>query len=305
MMDFYGKRRIYYCISLGLILIGIISLFVGKGVQLDITFSGGAKITYSYSGSEMDVATVEALVKDTLGRDSTVQNAQGYQNDETSLVISMAGTQNLTTADQDKLYSALNSKYPDSKIQQGSTTNIEASIGRHFLMRGLTAILIAAIFIIIYVTIRFSNVSGFTAALTAMIALLHDITIVFFLYVVAGIPINDGFIAVVLTILGNSVNNTVVIFDRIRENKHLTGNKLPLPELVNKSIKQSMTRTINTTVASTIAIFLVFVFGSIKNITSVVDFALPMMVSMIVGCYSSNLLAPALWCSIKSKKKAA
>lgn len=300
MIHFYEKRKIYYIISLTLIVAGIVALFV-RGVKLDITFSGGAKITYSYTGNTLDTAAVEKLVKDTLGRDSTVQNATGYQTEDRSLVISLAGTESLTTEEQDKLFDALSAKYTDNKIEQGSTTNVEAAIGRRFLVRGLTAIGLAALFIVVYVTLRFSVVSGFTAALTALIALLHDIAMVFFVFVLFGIPINDGFIAVVLTILGYSINDTLVIFDRIRENKRLSGNKLPIVELVNKSINQSLPRTINTSLMSSAALVLVLIFGMIKGLDSIVNFALPMLIGIISGCYSSSLLAPCLWCAFKKK----
>lgn len=302
MFDFYGKRRIYYGISIALILAGIIGLFV-RGVKLDITFSGGAKLSYSYKGEQISTAEVESLVRNTLGRDATVQNASGYQTDDISLVISLAGNKSLTTEEQDQLYNALTEKFAANEIEQGSTTNVEASIGRRFLTRGLIAIGLAAIFIIVYVTFRFSVVSGITAALTALIALCHDIAMVFFVFVLFGIPINDGFIAVVLTILGYSVNDTLVIFDRIRENKRLTGNKLPVVDLVNKSIKQSVRRTVNTSLMSLAAIVLVLIFGAVKGLTSIVYFALPMMVGIISGCYSSTLLAPCIWCGFKKKAK--
>ncbi|MBR4086936.1 MAG: protein translocase subunit SecF, partial [Clostridia bacterium] len=205
MRDFYGKRIIYFIISAALILTGIIGLFI-NGVKLDITFSGGAKITYSYTGEEIDAAEVEAIVKKTLNREASVQNSIGYQNDDTALIISLAGTESMETEEQEKLFNALNKKYAGQQLEQGSTTNVEPAIGHRFFVRGLIAIGLAAIFIIFYVSLRFSIVSGFTAALTALVALIHDIALIFFVYVLFGLPINDGFIAVVLTILGYSIN---------------------------------------------------------------------------------------------------
>ncbi len=298
MRDFYGKRSIYYIISLCLILVGIVFLLF-RGVKLDITFSGGAKITYGYSGSEISTVEVEKLVKDVLNREATVQNAVGYQDNNTSLIISLAGSKSLTTDDQAALEDALNKKFSDHNLTSGSVTNVEASIGHRFLVRGFIAIGLAALFIIIYVSIRFSVVSGFTAALTALVALVHDIAMVFSVFVIFGIHINDAFIAVVLTILGYSVNDTLVIFDRIRENKRNTGNKLTTPDLVNKSISQSLTRTINTTLMSLAAIILVFAFGLFQGLTSIVNFSLPMMVGILSGCYSSSFIAPCLWCDFR------
>ncbi len=300
MRDFYGKKYIYFIISSLLIIAGIIGLFI-NGVKLDITFSGGAKITYSYTGTEIAPNKVEAIVKSALNRDATVQNAIGYQTDDTSLVISLSGTESLEADEQAKLYNALTKSFPDHKIEQGSTTNVEPSIGHKFLTRGLIAIAIAAVFIIGYVSFRFSVVSGFTAAITALIALLHDIAMIFFIYVLFGLPINDGFIAVVLTILGYSINDTLVVFDRIRENKRIFANKLTVTELVNKSIGQSLKRTINTSLMSLAAILLVLIFGILNGLTSIVNFAFPMMVGILSGCYSSSFLAPCIWGMIKNK----
>lgn len=301
MRNFYGAKHIYFIISAVLIIAGIITT-IFNGVDLDITFSGGAKITYSYTGESIDTLEVERIVEQTLKRKASVQNSVGYQTDDTSLVISFAGSENLESSEQKALYDALCKKYPTQHIEQGSTTNVESSIGHRFLRNGLIAIGLAAIFIIAYVSVRFAVVSGFTAALTALIALIHDISIIFFVYAAFNIPINDGFIAVVLTILGYSVNDTLVVFDRIRENKRLNGNKLATPELINLSISQSLTRTINTSLMSLAAIILVLVFGYVFGLTSIVNFALPMTVGIISGCYSSTFLAPSLWGIIKSKK---
>ncbi len=300
MYNFYSKKYIFFIISSVLIVAGLVAMII-NGIDLDITFRGGAKITYSYTGSEIDATEVEQLVLKTLGRKASVQNSVGYQNDDTSLVISFAGADNLESKEQEAVYNALQKNYPNTKIEQGSTTNVESSIGHRFLTRGLIAIGLAALFIIIYVSIRFSVVSGFTAGLAALIALFHDILMIFFVYAFFNIPINDAFIAVVLTILGYSVNDTLVVFDRIRENKRLFGNKITIPELINKSISQSLTRTINTSLMSLAAIALVMVFGIIFGLTSIVYFALPMMVGIISGCYSSSFIAPCLWGLIKSK----
>ncbi len=129
MRNFYSKKYIYFIFSSLLILAGVIGLFI-NGVKLDITFSGGAKFTYSYTGKEIAPSDVEAIVKKTLNRDATVQNAIGYQTDDTSLVISLAGTESLETNEQEKLYKALSEAYPDQKIEQGSTTNVEPAIGK-------------------------------------------------------------------------------------------------------------------------------------------------------------------------------
>lgn len=137
MFDFYGKRRIYYGISIALILAGIIGLFV-RGVKLDITFSGGAKLSYSYKGEQISTAEVESLVRNTLGRDATVQNASGYQTDDISLVISLAGNKSLTTEEQDQLYNALTEKLQPMKLSRDPPPMWRPH-GRRFLTRGWIA----------------------------------------------------------------------------------------------------------------------------------------------------------------------
>ena len=162
---------------------------------------------------------------------------------------------------------------------------------------------IASVFIVIYVTIRFKKISGFSAAITSLIALLHDVLLVFFTFVIFGIPINDGFVAVILTILGYSVNDTIVIYDKLRYNTRLHGNKMTYQEIADLSINECMTRTVNTALMATCAIALVFIFALINGLTSVSNFALPMMVGIISGCYSTLTIPGTLWVSWQESKR--
>ena len=300
MKRFYKNRKIFYGISLTLIIIGIIFIFI-NGVSLDIQFSGGSKITYNYKG-DISLTEAESLVQNTLGRTATAQQTVGLEDETHSLVLSLGGKQSITTEDQDKLTEAFEQKYPDSEINLASVRSVEPYIGKQFLIRGILAISIAMVLIVIYVTIRFKLISGLSAALTALIALLHDLVLVFMTFVVFKIPLNDGFVAVVLTILGYSINATIVIYDRIRSNKRLYGSKLTIEEIADKSISQSLARTINTSLMTTIAILLVFIFAVANGLTSVSNFALPLMVGIISGCYSSITLPGTLWVSWQKHK---
>ena len=166
---------------------------------------------------------------------------------------------------------------------------------------------IAMVLIVIYVTFRFKLISGFSAALTALLALFHDLAIIFFTFVVFGIPINDGFVAVILTILGYSVNDTIVIYDKIRTNKRLYAGKMSIEEIANTSINQCISRTLTTSLMTIIASALVYVFALLNGLTSVSNFALPLMIGIISGCYSSITLPGTLWVTwqnMKNKKKA-
>lgn len=307
MFNFYKNRKWFYLISICLIVVGIVSLFV-RGVSLDIQFSGGTKISYSYTG-EISTTDVEAIVSNILEKTASAQKQTSVSDDDnvSTVVINIAGTSSLTTDQLEKITKELTAKYPNSNIEPYETQSVEPYIGKTFFRRGLMALAIAMILIVIYVTFRFKIISGFSAALTALLALFHDISIIFFTFVIFGIPINDGFVAVVLTILGYSVNDTIVIYDKIRYNKRLYAGKMSIEEIADTSINQCLTRTINTSLMSCAAIALVFIFALVGGLTSVANFALPMMVGIISGCYSSLTLPGTLWVTwqkLGNKKKA-
>lgn len=307
MIKFYKNRKWFYAVSICLMLVGIISLFV-RGVELDIQFSGGTKLSYSYTG---DVATsdIESIVSNVLGKKATAQTQTAVSEDSSrkTVVISVGGTSSLTTDQLDKITGDIKAKYSENDVELYETQSVEPYIGKRFFTNGIKAMLIAMILIVIYVTFRFKVISGFSAALTALLALFHDLLLVFFTFVIFGIPINDGFVAVVLTILGYSVNDTIVIYDKIRYNKRLYAGKMSIEEIADTSINQCLTRTVNTSLMSGIAIALVFIFSLISGLTSVSHFALPLMVGILSGCYSSLTLPGTLWVSwqkLGEKKKA-
>lgn len=297
---FVKNKKWYFCISLALFIIGIAFIFI-NGVQLDIQFTGGSKITYSYNGN-LDVDAAKNSIQSVTTRVVSTQESTSSTDGLKSLVVSLSGKESLSTEEQSKIDEAIITKFADNKISRESITNVEPYIGARFLRKGITAIVLAIILIILFVTIRFKLISGFSAAVTALIALFHDVLIVFFVFVVMGIPLNDGFIAVVLTILGYSVNDTLVIYDRIRENKKIYGDKMALADLVDLSINQTARRCLFTTILTFSAMFLVFIFALINNIPSVVNFAFPLMIGIASGCYSSICLAAPIWVSWQSRK---
>lgn len=160
--------------------------------------------------------------------------------------------------------------------------------------------------IILYVWFSFRKVSGLSAGVTGLIALLHDVLIVFFAFVIFKIPVNDSFIAAALTILGFSINDTIVIYDRVRENKLLYGTKMSIEEIVDKSITQSFTRSLNTNLCTLLSIVVVYIFATASDIQSIRTFALPMIFGIISGCYSTVCIAGPIWVSWqKHRSKAA
>ena len=305
MINFYKNRKWYFLLSLVIFVVGISFIFI-NGVQLDIQFTGGTKITYNYTG-EINTDAAAKLIQKSTDRIVSTQKSTGSVDGTNSLVVSLAGKESLSTQELDAIDALVLKEYKDNEITRQSTTNVEPYIGNRFLKNGILAVSLAIILIIIFVTIRFKIISGFSASVCALIALFHDVFVVFFVFVILGIPLNDGFIAVTLTILGYSVNDTLVIYDRIRENKKLYMSKKPLDEIINLSISQCFRRCIITSVLTFSAMFLVYIFALINDITSVVNFALPLMIGILSGCYSSICLASPIWVTwqnAKAKKNA-
>lgn len=295
MINFYKNRKIFYGISIFLMLVGIVALIL-NGVKLDIQFSGGTKLSYSYEG-DISISEVEKIVSEELGIPASAQTQTAVSEDSNrkTVVINVGGTSALKTEKLEAITVKLSEKYIDCSIELEETQSVEPYIGKRFFKNGILAMAIAMVLIVIYVTLRFKIISGFSAALTALLALFHDLALVFFTFVLFGIPINDGFVAVILTILGYSVNDTIVIYDKIRTNKRLYSGKMSIEEIANTSINQCLARTTITSLVTTIAVALVFIFATINGLTSVSNFALPLMVGILSGCYSSITLPGTLW----------
>lgn len=291
--DIVGKRKIFYAISCGLILI-VILVTVIFGAKLDISFTGGAMLNYTYSG-EVDTSEVTSIVREAIGKDASVRTSSDIATGQQNLVISLAGTDGLTVEQETKLSAALQEKYPDGNITNVETENVNAAMGREFFAKCLVAVGFSAVLMIIYIAFRFKRISGWSAGVMAVIALLHDVAMVYATFVIFRFPIDNNFIAVALTILGYSVNDTIVIYDRVRENKKIYGKSLGTAELMNKSLNQSLNRTINTSVTTILAMVVVLIVSFIFGIDSIITFAFPIIIGMISGVYSSLCISSSLW----------
>ncbi|MDP4118066.1 MAG: protein translocase subunit SecF [Bacillota bacterium] len=293
MIKFYEKRYIYFAISLAIFVIGIASIFI-NGIKLDISFSGGAILKYTYENN-IDAAAVETTVRNTLSREVNVQTTKDVATGVNKLSISLAGNQSLTPEQQEKLDTALKQEFKDNNLSLSESNMVEPFIGKRFLNRGILAIALSSVLIVLYVWFRFKKISsGPSAGVMALIALFHDCFVVFCAFVIFRLPINESFIAIILTILGFSVNDTIVIYDRIRENAPLK-QKLGVAAVVNKSITQSITRSINTTLATIASMLMLCIFAYAYGIQSIVIFSLPMIIGLISGSYSTICIAGPLW----------
>ncbi len=303
MIQFYKHRWKYYILSLAIIALGIVMMFV-EGVTLDVEFKGGSIIKYVYEGT-LDTGDVDALVTETLDRDVVIQvttSRLGTGEVIQKLALTFSGQEGLSEDAQIALDTALKTKYPDANFSASDTRNVKPLIGERFLRTSLFALLLATVLMILYIWYSFRKVSGLSAGVMSMVALLHDVAIAFFVFVIFKMPINESFIAVALTILGYSLNDTIVIFDRVRENKRIYGAKLSADELVTKSINQSLTRSINTGLATFVSIVVVYIFAAIYDIESIRSFALPMAFGIISGCYSTVCLVGPLWATWQNFK---
>ena len=205
---------------------------------------------------------------------------------------------------QAALAAALNEQFSGNEIETASISVVNPTIGGEFLAKCLVAIGFAALLMVFYVSFRFRRIGGWAAGVTAVIALVHDILMVFAVFVVGRISLNANFIAVCLTILGYSLNDTIVIYDRIRENRRIYGASMPVEDLVNLSLNQSMTRSLLTSVTTASAMIVVSLVALLYNVNTILSFSFPMIIGMVSGFYSSVCIAPALW-TMWQKKKAA
>ncbi len=302
MINFIGNRKYFFIFSI-VIIIATFAFAIFHGVQLDIQFKGGYIVTYSYEG-ELDKDAFGDAIQGIIDRKVSVQEATDIVSGHNNMTASIAGGQGLDADAQIALTEKLQEMFPNNHIETEAVNSVDPIVGREFLLKSLVAVLFAALLMVIYVGFRFRKMHGLSAGVMAVVALFHDIIMIFAVFAFAGIPLNDNFIAVVLTILGYSLNDTIVIYDRIRENSHLYGNQMSLGDLVNKSINQSLGRTLMTTITTVLAISVVAVVSVLNHVTSIVSFAFPMIVGMVSGVYSSICVAGPLWVLWEERKLA-
>ncbi len=297
--DFIGKRKTFFAISIGIVFVGLLfNIFFG--VRLDISFKGGTLLKYSYQGA-LDREKVESFIKEKTGMDVSVQLSETTADNQEVLNISMPEA--ISLDDQKSLDNELNKEYKDFNIERLNVNSLSPTMGRLFFLKCLVAIALAAVFLVIYVAIRFRKIGGISAGAMALVALLHDILVAYFAFVIFRIPLNDNFVAVVLSILGFSLNDTIVIYDRIRENRRKMDKTNSIGEIVNVSINQSFTRSFNTSLCTFLAVSTVALLALIYNLESITSFAVPMMIGVISGCYSSVCICGPLWVMWKEHRQ--
>lgn len=285
-------RAKYFALSIVLIACGIVSMAVngagGKGIfNYDIEFTGGTAITVDM-GKEFNNDDVAAVCEEVTGQ-SNPQIQKILGTNEVSIKL-----QNIDSETRTALTEAFINEFGITKDNILSIEDISATVSGEMQQKALIAVLISCVAMLIYITFRFSD---FKMGVSSILALCHDVLIMLAFYAVFRIPVNNSFIAAVLTVLGYSINATIVIFDRVRENKNM-GERLSNEDLVDISVKQTLRRSVYTSLTTFLAIGAVYVCG----VNSVKEFALPIMVGVISGMYSSIFLSGPMWYMIKKDK---
>ena len=235
----------------------------------------------------------------------------------TALCVAAGCTASADTAKHERVYvvvnhdgevqtllDSLNESCPDNSFAQLSLSNVSAAMGTKFLQKSLVAVVFALVLILAYIAYRFKNIGGLTGGMMAVLALLNDLMVVFGTFVLLRAPLDGNFIAAMLTILGYSINDTVVVYDRIRENRGLLGKKASFEELVNHSVNQSARRTIITTVTTVMALGVMCIVSKLYGLDSIFTFAFPLMMGMLSGVYTSLCVSTSAWVAWSERKNA-
>ncbi|MCL2069119.1 MAG: protein translocase subunit SecF, partial [Oscillospiraceae bacterium] len=299
-IDFNRNAKKYFAVSL--VAVALIAVAVPlRGVLLDIQFTGGTMVTYAYDG-QIDMNSVASAASGQINTDVTVRHATDIASNTETLVLSMPGTQSYSVDEMAQFTDALQAAFPQNNLRSVQINNIDPTIGGEFLRKCLAAVAAALAIMLVYVALRFKKIGGLSAGFMSIVALVHNCIVAFGVFVAFGFALNDNFMAVILTIVAYSLNDTIVLYDRIRENKRLLSYKTPVDELVNRSINQSIHRSINTSSTTALAMLVVTVMALIFNVQSIVTFAFPLTVGLLVGMYSSICLAGPLWVKWQQRK---
>ncbi len=272
------------------------------GVELDINFKGGTKISYSYTG-EIAEADIEAALEDVLDAKYTLTKSTSIAGDTQTFEIALAGKDSLSAETQEEMYAALTETFKDNEVVLYNSNSVSPTVAGSFFLKSMVAVTLTAILVVIYVGIRFRKIGGVSAALTALVAVVFDVLITFFACVIFGLQIDSNYIAVVLTILGYSLNDTIVIYDRIRENTKMDP-AAKIGDIVNLSINQSLVRNVITTVTTILAVLTIVVISELFGLTTLRTFTIPMTFGLISGAVSSLCIASPLWVVWKTRKTA-
>jgi len=281
--DFIGRRKIWYLFSLAIIIPGIISLML-QGLNLGIDFTGGNLMEIQFK-QPAQVEQVRSAFAEYVKTGFTVQ--------ETGENTFQVQTDSLTEEENGAIRSALTTQLGANEVLRNE--HVGPVVGRELSLNAFYALLVASVCMVVYITFRFE----FSFAVAAILALLHDVLILVGIVSIFQMEVDASFVAVVLTIIGYSINDTIIIFDRIRENMRLVKKIDNLATLVNDSLLQTLARSINTVVTVVIMLLALLFLGGVTTRV----FSLQLLVGILAGCYSSICVASPLWIDYQLRAK--
>ena len=290
-MKIIENRKKFFLLSLVIILIGFGAMAVngkaGKGaLNWDVEFTGGTSMEIDM-GEAYEVEALADIIKDVTGQTAPqIQQVMGTNAAEIKL-------QSIDGKTRVALMNAIWTDYPSAELKEAN--DISGTVSNEMQQAAIRATVIAGVAMLLYISVRFRDLR---AGSSAIVALIHDVLVVLAAYAIFRIPVNNTFIAVLLTILGYSINSTIVIFDRIRENKEFYTAE-ETAERIEKSVGQTLNRSINTSLTTLFTVGAIYVLG----VPSIKEFALPMMVGIIAGAYSSVCISGAVWYTLMPKEE--
>ena len=288
----YSKQCLM--ISAGIMVLALLLSLFGMGINVGIDFSGGMSMQYTM-GEAVTQSDIEGVLNG-IGLKDYAVSVQGTGKDSINIRIKAIDEDGVQGV-QASITEALQAKYPNAAIY-GDVNYVGPVAGATLLRNAFLSVLIAALCMLIYIAIRFD----FNSGAAAVLGLVHDVLIMLSFMVIlhSFVQMNSSFIAAMLTIVGYSINNTIIIFDRIRENARKMPSSTPRVDVVNRSIKECLGRTINTTLTTLVTIVSLYIFG----VSSIREFALPIIVGIISGVYSANMINGYVWAFLEEKKRA-
>ena len=295
-IDFIGKKAVFFTISgiiiaAGLISMGVHSATEGKALNYGLDFMGGTSTTADF-GKDMTIEDIENDIVPYVEKVTGDSDVQATKVEGTTQVT--IKTRTLSLDERQELEDTL-AEHCDVDASTITSQSISSTISGEMRSDALKAVIVSCIFMLLYIWFRFKDIRF---AASAILALVHDVLVVITVYALVRISVGSTFIACVLTIVGYSINDTIVIFDRIRENLALkTGKQTAeeLREVANKSLTQTLSRSINTSITTFIMVVMLYILG----VASIRDFSLPLMAGLVCGAYSSICIATELWYVMK------
>ncbi len=285
-MDFIKNRKIWFSISGVILIIGLV-LGLTRGINLGIDFTGGTLMEIEFHEY---VPTEE--VKEIIDKYDENSNINMLGSEKTTVQIRM--NEDFNNEQRTEIFEDFKVKYDLVDEDFLRADQFGPTVGKEIQNKALIAIVLSSLGMLIYIALRFE----LSFALSSIIALIHDILIVLAMYSILSIPVNSPFVAAILTVLGYSINDTIVIFDRIRENLKLA-KKADYIKVANDSISQSIHRSINTSLTTLVTIVALYILG----VDQVREFALPLIIGVTAGTYSSIFIASPVWVMIKEGQR--